>query len=276
MFKNNDYYDSYPRTREVFVGEYATWCEMFGKYITKNNIWAAIEEAGYMCGFERNGDMVKMAAYAPTFAKLNAQTWEVNLIWFDSQNIVLTPNYFNQMLFANNYGKQVINVDAKNTGCYSSTTIDQDEQVIYFKFINSNADKININLNLDGFENINVANMQYMSNNSKAACNELGSTTVIPYQKDLVVNGNNVSCSMDGYSINIVRIAYGDNDGSGLYQLPELPDNMEHNVTKYTKLYLTQNAVIAISVVGGLFVLGMLGGAIIIILRKKGKITFNK
>ena len=276
MFKNNDYYDSYPRTREVFVGEYATWCEMFGKYITKNNIWAAIEEAGYMCGFERNGDIVKMAAYAPTFAKLNAQTWEVNLIWFDSQNIVLTPNYFNQMLFANNYGKQVINVDAKNTGCYSSTTIDQDEQVIYFKFINSNADKININLNLDGFENINVANMQYMSNNSKAACNELGSTTVIPYQKDLVVNGNNVSCSMDGYSINIVRIAYGDNDGSGLYQLPELPDNMEHNVTKYTKLYLTQNAVIAISVVSGLFVLGMLGGAIIIVLRKKGKIIFKK
>ena len=276
MFKNNDYYDSYPRTREVFVGEYATWCEMFGRYITKNNIWAASEEAGYMCGFERNGDIVKMAAYAPTFAKINAQTWKINLIWFDSQNIILTPNYFNQMLFANNVGNQVINVDAKNNGCYSVTTINQDEEAIYFKIVNSTDKKIQINLNVDGFGTVNVANMQYMSNKSKAACNEPGVTTVIPYQKDCSINGSNVSTEIDGYSINIVRIAYGNNDGSNLYQLPKLPDNMEQNVTEYTKLYLTQNAVIAISIVGGLFILGVIAGAIIIALRKKGIIKFQK
>lgn len=276
MFKNNDFYDSYSRDREVFVGEYATTTEFFGKYLTKNNIWAAIEEAGYMCGFERNSDVVKMASYAPTFAKINAQTWKINLIWFDSQNIVLTPNYFTQMLYSNNLGKQVINTEAYNDGCYSVTTVDQDKQIVYFKIVNSNAEKIKINLDVQGFGNINAANMQYMSNESKAACNELGSTTVIPYQVDCSVNQNVVSTEVDGYSINIIRVAYGDNDGSNFYSLPNLPSNMEQNVTKYTKPYLTQEGFIAICIIGGLFVLGSIACVVVVILRKKGIIKFSK
>ena len=275
MFNNNDYYDSYSRDREVFVGEYATWCQFFGRYITKNNIWAAVEEAGYMCGFERNGDVVKMASYAPTFAKINSQTWKINLIWFDSQNIVLTPNYFVQMLYSNNYGKQVVNTDIKGDNLYSVTTVDQDEEVIYFKIVNANSQKIKIDLDISGFGSVNVANMQYISNPSKAACNELGSTTVIPYQKDCVIDGNQVSTEIDGYSVNIVRVAYGNNNGENLYQLPELPSNMEHEVTEYTKPYLTQNGFIAICIIGGLFILGMVAGAIVIHLRKKGIIKFN-
>ena len=276
MFNNNDYYDSYSRDREVFVGEYATWCEFFGKYITKNNMWAAIEEAGYMCGFERNGDVVKMASYAPTFAKINSQNWEVNLIWFDSQNMVLTPNYYTQMLYSNNYGKQVVNTDVKAPGCYSVTTVDQDNQAIYFKIVNSNSTSMDISLNVKGFEGVNCASMQYLSNPSKAACNELGSTTVVPYQVDCDVKDGVVSTKVDGYSINIVRIAYGDNNGEGLYQLPNIPFTMEQNVTKYTKPYLTQEGFIAICIIGGLFVLGFIAGGIIIVLRKKGIIKFNK
>lgn len=272
MFKNNDYYDSYSRDREVFVGEYATWCQMIGKYITRNNIWAAIEEASYMTGFERNGDIVKMASYAPTFAKINSQTWEVNLIWFDSQNIVLTPNYFTQMLYSNNVGNQLVKTSVENDGCYSVTTINQDEKIIYFKIVNTNSSKININLDVSGFGDINVANMQYMSNPSKAACNELNSTTVIPYQKDCKIDGDKVSAEIDGYSINIVRIAYGDNNGDNLYKLPDLPDNMEQNVTPYTKLYLTLNGLIAICVIGGLFLAGTIVAIVLISLRKKGKI----
>ena len=275
MFNNNDYYDSYSRDREVFVGEYATWCQFFGKYITRNNLWAAIEEASYMCGFERNGDVVKMASYAPTFAKVNAQNWEVNMIWFDSQNIVLTPNYYTQLLYSNNYGKQVINTEVNASGCYSVTSVDQDKKIIYFKIVNTNSTPIHITLNTKEFGKINKASMQYLTSNSKAACNEIGSTTVVPQERECVVLGDNVLTSVAGYSVNIVRIAYGANDGSNFYQLPDMPSNMDHNVTNYTKPYLTQNGFIAICIIGGLFVLGFLGGGLIIVLRKKGIIKFN-
>ena len=276
MFNNNDYYDSYSRDREVFVGEYATWCQFFGKYITKNNLWAAIEEAGYMCGFERNSDVVKMAAYAPTFAKINAQTWKINLIWFDSQNIVLTPNYFTQMLYSNNLGKQVINTNLNISGVYSVASVDQDKKIVYYKIVNSNSTPLNITLDIKDFGNVNKASIQYITSNSKAACNELDSTTVVPAERECVVSDNKVITTLNGYSINIVRVAYGDNDGSNFYKLPELPNNMEHEVTDYTKPYLTLRGFIAIMVIGLLFVIGMVGGSVIIVLRKKGIIKFQR
>ncbi len=258
MFNNYDYYDSYPRDRQVFVGEYATTCYFFGRYLTKNNLWSAIEEAGYMCGFERNGDVVKMASYAPTFAKINAQRWKVNLIWFDSQNIVLTPNYFNQMLFANNVGNRVLKTDLNKKGVTSSATVDEKNRVIYYKVVNSGDKSFDLKMDLSGFGKVNASSMQYLSDSSKAACNELASTTVVPKQKDCDITDNSVSVTIDGQSINVIRIYYGDNDGSNAYTLPPLPDTMEQNVTKFAKPYLTLDGLLAIVIPFGIFALAAL------------------
>ena len=269
MFDNYDYYDSYPRDRQVFVGEYATTCYFFGKYITKNNLWSAIEEAGYMCGFERNGDVVKMASYAPTFAKINAQRWKVNLIWFDSQNIVLTPNYFNQMLFANNVGTRVINTDLNVKGVTASATVDEENEVVYYKIVNSNKTAVDLSLNVDGFGKVNASSVQYMSAKSKAACNELGSTTVVPKQKNCAIDGNKVSTTVDGQSINVVRIYYGNNDGKNAYILPALPLTMEQNVTAYTKPYLTLGGLLAIVIPCGVLLLAAAGVGVFFLIKRK-------
>ena len=280
MFRNSDFYDDYPRGRQVFVGEYATTCAFFGKYLTKNNLWAAIEEAGYMCGFERNGDVVKMASYAPTFAKINAQRWKVNLIWFDSQNIVLTPNYFVQQLYANNVGKKVLVDDLSMGGVNASATVDDVKQVVYYKVVNSNERAFRLDLDLSGFGQINASSVQYISDDSKAACNELGSTTVVPEQKDCKVDGNTVSVEIERQSVNVIRVCYGANDGTDLYALPALPDTMESNVTEYKKPYLTRDGLIALCVcagavvlVAGFFALWVVVGKL---KNKYGKITNNK
>lgn len=271
MFDNYDYYDSYPRDRQVFVGEYATTCYFFGKYITKNNLWSAIEEAGYMCGFERNGDVVKMASYAPTFAKINAQRWKVNLIWFDSQNIVLTPNYFNQMLFSNNVGTRVVNTDLDIKGVTASATVDQEKQIVYYKIVNSNKTALDLSLNVDGFGTVNASSMQYMASKSKAACNELGSTTVVPKQKDCAVSDNTVSATVEGQSINVIRIYYGNNDGKNAYNLPALPNTMEQNVTAYAKPYLTLNGLLAIVIPCGVILLAAAGFGVFFLIKKYKK-----
>lgn len=268
MFNNTDYYDSYPRDRQVFVGEYATTCRFFGKYLTKNNLWAAIEEAGYMCGFERNGDVVKMASYAPTFAKINAQRWKVNLIWFDSQNIVLTPNYFTQMLFSNNVGTRYLHTDLSIKGVRASATVDEEKQVLYYKVVNSNNKSINLHLDVSGFGKINASSVQYLSDKSKAACNELSSTTVVPRQKDCAFSDNAVDVTIDGQSINVIRIYYGDNDGKNAYALPDLPSTMEQNVTKYTKPYLTFEGMLAIVIPCGVILLAAAVFVSIVVVKK--------
>lgn len=268
LFRNNDRYDSYDRDgAKVFVGEYAATCWGFGKLTTKSNIWEAVEEAGYLTGIERNGDIVVMASYAPTFAKINSQCWDVNMIWFDSQNIVLTPSYYVQMLYANNYGKNYVNVDYDKSGIYTSTTVDEDEQVLYVKIVNSKGKSMPVNLDIDGFGTVNAASMQYISG-EKGACNEPGSTTVLPCQIDCETDGNSVATSVDAYSVNVIRIYYGDNDGSEAYALPKVLSTMDSNLTEYTRFYVTPETLMAIFIPLGVVFIAAACVALYFILKK--------
>lgn len=269
LFKNNDRYDNYERTgATVFVGEYAATCWGIGKYLDSNNMYSAIEEASYMTAFERNGDLVKMASYAPTFAKYNAHCWDRNMIWFTSRDIVLTPNYFNQLLFSNNTGTRYIPTDLSFDKGYSSVTVDEESQTLYIKVVNASGNTINTSFSLQNFGDINASSMQYIAG-VKAAYNEPGATTVAPVQKDCVTNGSVVSASLLPYSINVIRVCYGDNDGSALYSLPPLPDNMTGEVTEFTKPYITPEAAIAIGVTGAVILLSAAAAVVFAVLKKK-------
>lgn len=269
LFKNNDRYDNYERTgATVFVGEYAATCWGIGKYLDSNNMYSAIEEASYMTAFERNGDLVKMASYAPTFAKYNAHCWDRNMIWFTSRDIVLTPNYFNQLLFSNNTGTRYIPTDLSFSKGYSSVTVDEESQTLYIKVVNASGNTINTSFSLQNFGDINASSMQYIAG-VKAAYNEPGATTVAPVQKDCVTNGSVVSASLLPYSINVIRVCYGDNDGSALYSLPPLPDNMTREVTEFTKPYITPEAAIAIGVTGAVVLIAAAAAVVFTVLKKK-------
>ena len=268
LFKNNDRYDSYDRdSAKVFVGEYAASCWGIGKYWSQNNLWSAVEEASYMTALERNGDVVKMASYAPTFAKINAQCWEINMIWFDSQGIVLTPNYFNQMLFSNNTGSRYIDTGIKTKGIYSSASVDEDSQSIYVKLVNVNSYSMDVDLSFDGFGAINASSMQYMSG-KRGAYNAPGMTTVAPKQVPCNIDGSNVSTKIDGQSINIIRIYYGDNDGSAAYNLPQLPQNMQNEITEFGEFVMTPEMGFAVGIIG-IAVLLVVVFAVIAVIDKK-------
>lgn len=104
-FRENAHrYDTYKRgTTNVFLGEYAS----------KGNAWYnAISEAAYMTGLERNADVVRMASYAPMFAKYGNTQWTAaNMIWFNNSDLVLTPNYHIQSLFMNNTGNYSLDTE---------------------------------------------------------------------------------------------------------------------------------------------------------------------
>jgi hypothetical protein len=65
----------------------------------------AVAEAVYLTGIDRNSDQVLMTAYAPLLARYNFTQWKAaNLIWFDADSVVLTPNYHVQRLFGSHLG----------------------------------------------------------------------------------------------------------------------------------------------------------------------------
>ena len=226
LFEHTDRYDTYERSGAgVMIGEYAATCAGFGTLITKNNIWSAIEEAAYLTGVERNADVVKMVSYAPALAKVNAQSWNINLIWFDSQSVVRTPDYYTQMLFANNYGTHYVTTDfdAEEDGIYQSATVDTENQVIYIKLVNSDRKDKTLEIDLSGFENVNNPSVQYMDETFKSACNEFEAQQhVAPVEEELKITDNKLLYTAGGYSVSVIRIPYGDNDGSSLYTLPDM------------------------------------------------------
>ena len=118
FFKNTDHYDEENYSRDVehmtdthygggikvFVGEYAA---------RSNRLEAALAEAAYMTGLERNGDIVVMAAYAPLFGNLTATHWAPDLIWFNNHLSTGSINYYMQKLFSNNAGDTLVDTEFK-------------------------------------------------------------------------------------------------------------------------------------------------------------------
>jgi predicted phage terminase large subunit-like protein len=133
LFSKVNQYDEYERSgAQVAISEYSVDTTV-GDTLTKNNIWSAIENAAFLTGVEKNADLVRMISYETPLAKINAQTKDTSLLWFDSHNLVLTPDYYTQMLFANNMGTNYISLDDgfNEEGIYRSVTVDINEKVIY-------------------------------------------------------------------------------------------------------------------------------------------------
>lgn len=113
FLKNVDHYDeeNYKRNKENMTDTiYGGGIQVFlGEYAAKSNrLEAALAEAAYMTGLERNGDIVKMAAYAPLFGNLTATHWAPNLIWFNNHLSTGSISYYMQKLFSNNAGASLL------------------------------------------------------------------------------------------------------------------------------------------------------------------------
>ncbi len=140
--RNADRYDSYPRTGpKVFAGEYACHGSDGKKF---NHFNAALLEASFMTGLERNADVVYMSSYAPTFAHIEGWQWRPDLIWFDNLRVMKSCSWYVQSLYANNRGSRVIPITAEGkpvvnlNGLNATAAIDDATGDIIIKIANLN------------------------------------------------------------------------------------------------------------------------------------------
>ena len=107
FWANIGIYDKYDRSGpKIYVGEYAVTTDCGA-----GNLKAALAEAAWMTGLERNGDVVKMTSYAPLFVNANDRKWNPDAIVFDSAHSYGTPSYYVQKLFAVNRPDTAYSVD---------------------------------------------------------------------------------------------------------------------------------------------------------------------
>lgn len=147
-------YDSYNRKGpKVFAGEYA--CHGKGK--KWNHYEAAILEAAFMTGFERNADVVHMTTPAPLFAHVDGWQWRPDQIWYDNTQMFKTVSYYVQQLYATNAGTNVLSLtmDKKpvanqpgQNGLFASAAFDSKTGEVIIKVANTSKQPQAIQLNL--------------------------------------------------------------------------------------------------------------------------------
>ena len=112
MWTDTQHYDKIDRNGpKVFVGEYAT---REGAPTPIMN--AALADAAWLTGLERNSDIVIMSSYAPLFVNVNpgGMQWPTDLIGYDALTSYGSPSYYVQQMFSRNHGNVVLPVKAQD------------------------------------------------------------------------------------------------------------------------------------------------------------------
>ena len=93
---------------KIFVGEWAT-----KEGTPTPNMNAALGDAAWMTGMERNSDQVIMSVYAPLLVNVNpgGKQWSTNLIGYNALNSFGSPSYYAQAMFSRNRGDTVLHFE---------------------------------------------------------------------------------------------------------------------------------------------------------------------
>jgi alpha-N-arabinofuranosidase len=132
-------YDSYDRSGpKILVGEWAT---REGSPTT--NLGAALGDAAWMTGMERNSDIVVMASYAPLFVNVEpgGMQWPSNLIGHDAMSSYGSPSYYAQVMFGTHLGDQIVDakLETANLRLFSSVTSDSKTHIVTLKLVNASS-----------------------------------------------------------------------------------------------------------------------------------------
>ncbi len=100
--ENTHLFDTYDRNGpEIFLGEVA----VVRGYVSE--LYAALGEAAFFTGVERNQDIVTLASYAPLLENVHYQSWFPNLIRFDHTRSFGIPSYYVWKMFGTFRGEYV-------------------------------------------------------------------------------------------------------------------------------------------------------------------------
>lgn len=206
---NTGRYDRYDRSGpKVFAGEYAAQTSGVAKPDNRNNWGAAVAEAAFMTGLERNADVVRMASYAPLLAHIEAWQWTPDAIWFDNLRSYGTPNYYVQKVFANNLGTRIVPATPQaQDGLYTSASLDDRTHELIVKAINVNPNAREIQIALKGVSVSGTARVTTLEGADLQTENSFDHpANVAPEYSTAEVRSAKIPVRLEPYSVTIYRV----------------------------------------------------------------------
>jgi alpha-N-arabinofuranosidase len=235
MWENAAQYDKYDRNGpKIFVGEWAT-----REGAPTTNLNAALGDAAWMTGMERNADLIIMSCYAPLFVNVNTATatapkawqWDSDLIGYDALNSYGSPSYYVQKLFGNTIGNKVVPVSATNIPTqakpltkrdsadgkklatqvptvFYSATIDEKTGNVYLKLVNTTGKKQAVNINLTGAGKVSPqATLSVIKGNKPEDTNRITEPEkIIPSTSSIKGVSAKFKRMLDPYSVSVLTL----------------------------------------------------------------------
>jgi alpha-N-arabinofuranosidase len=154
FFADVHHYDKADRRGpKIFVGEWAT-----REGGPTPNFGAALGDAAWMTGMERNSDLIVMASYAPLLVNVNpgGMQWRTDLIGYDALSSYGSPSYYAQVIFGNHVGKEIVASTVTGGGprFFYSATEDPGKGVLYLKLVNASSVPQPIDITLGGAKSV--------------------------------------------------------------------------------------------------------------------------
>ncbi|HWT66383.1 MAG TPA: alpha-L-arabinofuranosidase C-terminal domain-containing protein [Terracidiphilus sp.] len=210
FLENTHRYDNYDRSGpKVFAGEYAAQTKGTTRPDNANNWKGALAEAAFMSGLERNGDVVQMSSYAPLMAHVDAWQWKPDEIWFDNLRSFGTPNYYVQLLYANNTGTRLVPATSRlEDGLYTSAVLDERTHEWIVKAINTTAKVRKVEIRIDGAKAGATAKVITLRSATLEAENSFEHPqAVAPVTGTAVVKDGVIATELGAYSVNVYRVS---------------------------------------------------------------------
>src|SRR5665213_319040 len=209
-FADADHYDKADRNGpKIFVGEWAT-----REGEPTPNLQAALGDAAWMTGMERNSDLIIMSSYAPLLVNVNpgGMQWETDLIGYDAVSSYGSPSYWAQVMFANHLGSEVVSSTLDHAGArvYESVTRDEKSKKLYIKIVNANSEAQHFAIKLEGIQHIGPqAHLITMKGDSPNATNTMTNPgAIVPVDRSLHLSGPQFEQTFAPYSINVLELSY--------------------------------------------------------------------
>ena len=206
-FQDATHYDKTDRNGpKIFVGEWAT-----REGSPTPNMGAALGDAAWMTGLERNSDIVVMAAYAPLLVNVNpgGMQWETDLIGYDTMKSYGSPAYYAQVMFASHLGDHTVASKLENAGpkLFYSVSTDTAKKRLFLKLVNGSSAPQTLAIDLAGAKVASTAKLTTLSAHSTQATNSIDAPrTIVPVESALPGVSAKFSHSIPGLSIEVIEL----------------------------------------------------------------------
>jgi alpha-L-arabinofuranosidase len=209
-FAQAHHYDAADRNGpKIFAGEWAT-----REGDPTPDLEAALADAAWLTGLERNSDLIIMSSYAPLFVNVNpgGEQWAPDLIGYDALTSYGSPSYWTQQMFSTHLGTEVVDCTLDNAPprVYASVTRDDSRRKLFVKVVNATSTAQPVRIALSGVKKVGLqATLTTMSGKTPNATNSITHPDAVkPVTRTVSVAGPRFTESFAPYSVNVLEVSY--------------------------------------------------------------------